>query len=212
MNDLPEAVQSEEISNKIRIIGQAWAESSFRPRILPKLKRHWDNLIDEWGESDLPLVVRKSSGVRGEEIIHPEGRQIIIADNSPAQWAFLKAFQRSLYTLSDIRHLIETDNIPFAFAAKASDRARMKFKRTLTTRESLGKWKWKLCHIKEVGLNSRRPIDEIPLDSIKDKFRLLLKPSNQFLIPIDWSGLGELPEVIEEVRLLEDGSRADPSN
>ena len=174
MNELPVAVHTEEISNKIRIIGRAWAESVVRPRIVPELKRHWDSLIEEWVESDLPLIVRKSSGVRGEEIRHSGGRSVIIADNSPAQWAFAKAFEHSLYTLHDIKRLLERDDIPFAFATKASDKSRIKYKRTLTLRESLGSRKWKLCHIEEVGLNLRKPIDEISLDLIKEKFRLLL--------------------------------------
>jgi hypothetical protein len=36
----------------------------------------------------------------------------------------------------------------------------------------------------------------------------LLKPSNQFLVPLDWAGMGKLNEVIEEVWLFEEGNSA----
>ncbi|MGP8253422.1 MAG: hypothetical protein ACLQHF_15435 [Terracidiphilus sp.] len=209
MIELPEAVLAEEISSQIRIIGQAWANSSIRPRILPELKHHWDDLIDQWAESELPLVVRKSSGVRGQEVRHSGGRGVVISDNSPAQWAFLMAFRRSSYTLNDIRRLLECDNIPFAFATKTKEKVQMKYKRTLAPSESINKRNWKFCHIKEVGLNSRAPVNEIPLETLKEKFRLLLKPSNQFLVPIGWSGLGELPEVIEELRRVEGSDKTE---
>jgi hypothetical protein len=203
MVELPQFSQPQEISELFREVGKIWAASIKRPRIAPEARRHWERLIDEWAESDLPLVIRRSSGVRGEEIIHPQGRRVIISDNSSAQWSFLKAFQGFLYTLKDIKNLIEEDKIPFAFATKSSEKARMKYSHTLTTGESLGKRRWKLCHIESVGLNTRQPIGEIAISKLKQQFRLLLKPSNQFLVPLDWAGMGELTEVIDEVREFE---------
>jgi len=206
MIKLPQSTQPREISEMIRKVGRKWAASSARPRIPFDVRLHWDRLIDEWAESDLPLVIRKGGGVRGAEICHPQRRKIIIADNSPAQWFFTQAFQGFLYTLGDIKGLLEQNKIPFAFAAKSSDKAQMKYTLTLKTAESLGKQGWKLCHIDPVGLNNRQPIDEIEISEIKQKFRLLLKPSNQFLVPLKWAGMGELSEVIEEVRLFEEGN------
>ena len=196
---LPQFTQPQEISKLFCEVGQIWAASGKRPRIKSEVRQHWDKLIDEWAESDLPLVIRKGGGVRGEENCHPEGRKVIIADNSPAQWSFMQAFRGTLYTLGDIKNLLEQDKIPFAFAAKSSEKARMRYTHTLTSAESFGKSGWKLCHIEPVGLNNRQPIGEINLSEIKQKFRLLLKPSNQFLVPLDWAGMGELTEVIEKV-------------
>jgi hypothetical protein len=208
MIELPHSAQPQEISEMIREVGRKWAASSSRPRIPRDVKLHWDRLIKEWAESNLPLVIRKSGGVRGEEIQHPQRRRIIVADNSPAQWFFTQAFRGSLYTLGDIRNLIKQDRIPFAFATKSSEKAQKKYKRTLKTAESLGKQGWKLCHIERVGLNTRQPIDKIELSSLKERFQLFLKPSNQFLVPLAWAGLGELSEVIDEVRLFEEGKSA----
>jgi hypothetical protein len=131
MIELPQSTQPQEISDMFREVGRKWAASSTRPRIPANIKLHWDRLINEWAESDLPLVIRKSGGVRGEEIHHPERRKIIVADNSPAQWFFTQAFRGSLYTLGDIRNLIEHDQIPFAFATKSSEKAQIKYKRIL---------------------------------------------------------------------------------
>ncbi|MGB8260630.1 MAG: hypothetical protein WCE75_09780 [Terracidiphilus sp.] len=206
MTELPQSTQSQEISETIREVGRQWAASSTRPRIPPDVRLHWDSLIDEWAESDLSLIIRKSGGVRGEEIRHPQRQRIIIADNSPATWFFTQAFRGELYTLATIKSLLKQDIIPFAFEVKSSEKARMKYKRTLKTAESLGKQGWKLCHIYPVGLNNRQPIGEIDISEIEQKFRLLLKPSNQFLVPLKWAGMGELPEVIDEVRLFEEGN------
>lgn len=203
-NSLPFAPEppDKSISQKLSEIGQLWARSNSRPRILPAVAKHWDGLIDEWAESDLPLVIRKGGGIRGGEIRHPEGRNVILADNSPAQWAFTKAFERMLYTLNDITNLIRRD-IPFAFATKTSEKDHMTYKRTLAASDNLNKRGWKLCHVSEVGLRTNKPISQIPIEMLKDKFRLLLKPSNLFLVPLKWAGLGELDEVIAEIRNFE---------
>jgi hypothetical protein len=43
----------------------------------------------------------------------------------------------------------------------------------------------------------------LALDRLVGHFCFLLKPSNHFLIPKVWSGLGELPEIIDEIRSFE---------
>jgi hypothetical protein len=199
MIELPQSTQPQEISEMIREVGRKWAASSDRPRITCEVSKHWNGLVEEWAESDLPLFIRKASGVRGQEIHHAHGRRIIVADNSPAQWSFLQAFLGSRFSLGEIKSIIEQDKIPIAFAAKSSEKTQMNYKRTLTTAESLGSRKWKLCHIEQIGLNTKKAIVEIPLSILKDHFRQFLKPSNHFLVPLYWAGMGELIEVSEEI-------------
>jgi hypothetical protein len=199
MIKLPKFTQSQEISALFREVGQKWAASSDRPRIPCEVSKHWNGLVDEWAESDLPLFIRKASGVRGQEVHHSHGRRIIVADNSPAQWSFLQAFLGSRFSLGGIKSIIEQDQIPIAFAAKSSEKTQMNYKRTLTTAESLGSRKWKLCHIESIGLNTKQAIVEIPLDILKKHFQQFLKPSNHFLVPLHWAGMGELIEVREEI-------------
>jgi hypothetical protein len=91
---------------------------------------------------------------------------------------------------------------PIYFAL--SERARIKYKATLSScAVNLNQDGWKLCHINPVGLGSRVPIQDLPIGQLENHFRLLLKPSNHFLVPKRWSGLGEIPEVIDEIRKYE---------
>lgn len=203
MRVLPRADISFELSHKLREVGKLWAESKFRPRVQVDITQHWEALIDAWADSDLPLIIRKSSGVRGGAITHSGGRTIILADNSPAQWAFMRAFQGFLYSLDNIREQLENGKIPFAFATKRSEKSQMKYTATLSSADNLNKRGWKLCHIDGVGLRSATRIEDFSLERLVTHFRLLLKPSNHFLVPLPWAGLGELPDVIDEIRKCE---------
>jgi hypothetical protein len=201
MRDLPIAEFSSDLSDKLREVGELWALSSHRPRVESGIRCHWDKLIDAWADSDLPLVVRKSSGgVRGGMITHMGGRNIILADNSPALWAFMRAFQGFTYSLDELRNQLESGSIPFAFAIKSSEKSQMKYKGTLSAADNLNKRGWKLCHIEGVGLRSATPVIDIPIERLVKHFRLLLKPSNHFLVYLSCAGLGELPQVIDEIR------------
>lgn len=203
MRDLPIADVSFELSRELREVGKLWAASKYRPRVQADLRQRWDKLIDTWADSELPLVVRKSSGLRGGTITHSRGRTIVLADNSPAQWAFMRAFQGLSYSLDEIRVQLESGKIPFAFATKRSEKSQMTYTGNLSAADNLNKRGWKLCHIDGVGLRSATRIEDFSLERLVTHFRLLLKPSNHFLVPLSWAGLGELPEVIDEVRKYE---------
>ena len=206
MRELPVSDISSDLSDKLREVGRLWASSKDRPRVQSDVKRHWDELIDAWADSDLPLVVRESSGLRGGTVAHSGGRTIVFADNSPAQWAFMRAFQGYTYSLEEIRSELESGRIPFAFATKRSEKSQMKYKGTLSAKDNLNKRGWKLCHIDGVGLRSATLLEDFKIELLLKHFRLLLKPSNHFLVPLRWAGLGELPEVIDEVRNYELGT------
>lgn len=203
MGALPDSNLPTELSQKLRELGALWASSGSRPRLTPEMKKHWDSLIHAWADSDLPIAVRKSGGVRGGMVVHHSGRQVVQADNSPAQWAFTRAFAGYEYSLADIGRLLERDEIPFAFATKSSEKAQMRFRCTLSSADNVNKRGWKLCHIQEVGLNTRVQIQDLAIETLKEHFCYLLKPGNHFLIPLDWAGLGEVPEVIEQIRRFE---------
>jgi hypothetical protein len=200
---LPSSSISTEISQSLASIGKLWAASLLRPRIQREVQEQWDDLIKLWATSDLPLAIRKSGGVRGAVMKHQTGRELIIADNSPAQWSFVQAYERKVYTLEAITRCLETDEIPFTLVAKRSEKERMRYRRTLAPAENVNKRGWKLCHIQDIGLGIRTPLEEVPLDKLKDHFQLLMRPSNHFLIPLQWAGLGEVPEVIDAIRVVE---------
>lgn len=200
---LPNATMPADLSQRIRELGSAWAALSLRPRLSHEIKRHWDALICQWAESDLPIAVRKSGAVRGESLIHRGGRKFILADNSPAQWAFSRAFAGHAYSLDDIRTLLERDEIPLAYASKCAERDQVHFKCTLSSADNVNKRGWKLCHIQDVGLRTKTRLEDLAVDTLIRHFCLFMLPSNHFVIPLEWSGLGELPEVIDEIRKYE---------
>jgi hypothetical protein len=126
-----------------------------------------------------------------------------LADNSPAQWAYCRAFAGYTYSLTDIVRLLDRDELPFTFAIKNAEKAQMKFKCTLSVKDNLNKRGWKLCHIEAVGLGTRVQVADLPIQELKDHFCKLLTPGNHFLVPLVWAGFGEVPEVIQEIRKLE---------
>jgi hypothetical protein len=158
-------------------------------------------LIDDWATSDLPLVVRKGGGVRGGIVTHSCGRTIILSDNSPAQWVFMRAYQQTRPSLDELRSLLH--KIPFAFVATRAGKSKTTYKGTLQVGDNLGKRGWKLCHIDPIGLRTREPVESLPIEKLLDRFRLLMRPSNLFVVPLSLAGLGELPELIDEVRKFE---------
>jgi len=196
-----------ELRQKMQELGRLWAESSERLRLSSEMKKHWDALIEAWvADLEVPLAVRKmGSGVRGGVVIHGgSGRELVLADNSPAQWAFSCALQGCRYSIEDIKSQIKSDKIPFTFATKRAERSAVKYKATLSTCDvNLNSQGWKLCHIVPVGLKSRTLVQDLSVGQLENHFRLLLKPSNHFLVPKCWAGLGEIPEVINEVRAFE---------
>jgi hypothetical protein len=200
--NLPTCITSKETSEKLKLLGAAWAADSERPRIATDVLAHWDNLIVAWMDSDLPLAFRKSNGVRGEVVFHRSGRKLVCADNSPAQWAFRRAYAGHTYGIADIEHMLGRDEIPFAFAHKSTEKPKRTYHRALGS-DGVNKQGWKLCHIDDVGLGSPTPLAETPIDDLKAHFRRLMSPVNHFLIPLVWAGLGEVPEVVAAMREFE---------
>jgi hypothetical protein len=192
----------------LRNLGREWAAASVRPKISMEIRASWEHLLAEWVNSDLPLVIRKSGGVRGAASVHSSGRELVVADNSLAQWAFGQAFAGRVFTVESIRKLLADDAIPFTFATKSAEKVHMKYKCTLSPKDNVNKCGWKLCHIEEIGLSTRTPLTQVPLGDLVRHFTLLMSPSNHFVVPLGWSGLGEVNEFIAEVRQYDSRSTA----
>jgi hypothetical protein len=187
------------IAAGLRELGRLWAQASERPRVSMDVAKRWDDLIEMWSASDLPIIVRKG-GIRGSAVLHDSGREIVQADNSPAQWAFVQAYAGRTYTIEDIQELLHKDFIPFAYATKSAEKAQMKFRCTLNAKDNVNKCGWKLGHVDAIGLATRTPLEKIPLTTLVRHFSLFMAPSNHFVVPLSWAGLGEVDEFIQEIR------------
>lgn len=189
---------SSEIGGSIRQLGKLWASSPSCPRIAKTTVRAWDTLLASWRDNpSLPLLVRKASGaVRGSELIHASGRPIVPTDNSPAQWACSLALRGIVPTIEEVRAAFVSDTLPVAFAHKSHEKDRRRYHCTLG-KHGINKAGWKLCHIQPVGLRGRGAITDFPIDDLKIAFYRLLSPSNYFLLPLAWGGLGEVSEFVD---------------
>lgn len=199
MKRLPKCQIPDQLSQAIREAGRQWAISDLRPRLDTEIERDWDKLIKEWAESDLPLVIRKGGGIRGSLAYHKSGRRLVYADNSPAQWAFSRAFNGNKYSLSEISNFFEDDLLPFALVAPNDEKEKKQYQHTLSSKDCVNNLDWKLCHIRSVGLNNRTKAVDLPIELLVQHFCAFLMPSNHFLVPSSWAGFGEIPEVIEEL-------------
>ena len=185
------------MTEKIKELGREWNKS--RPKFDPEIERDWDDVIDKWAtESDMPLIIRKSSGARGSEVVHSSGRRIIISDNSPAQWVCYLALNGEVKSVSEIKQALLDDKVPISFAIKKEDKSKIIYRQTLSG-YSINKLGWKLCHKDRVGIGNNEDPKTMNIDTVIDRFKNLMKPSNFFLIPLELGGLGELDEFIKEI-------------
>ncbi len=184
-----------------RQLGEFWAQCSERPRIRDEVVRHWDGIVREWADNpSMVLAVRKSTSVRGLAVEHKQSRgQLVVADNSPAQWVFSQAYMNRTPKLDEIKRMLRDDCIPFTYATKSIEKPQMTYKRTLAICDNVNKSEWKLCHMSPVGLSTRIHLTDIPIERLKEHFISLMSPSNLFLVPKRWAGLGEIPEFIQEI-------------
>jgi hypothetical protein len=183
------------IGEMIRELGGLWATSDVCPRIATATKTAWNAMLREWiDDCSIPLFVRKSSLVGGSLIEHASGRKIVPTDNSPAQWACHLALCDQVPPIQEIRD--DFAAIPASFALRALEKDRCVYNKTLG-KYSVNKAGWKLCHIFAVGLKTKAFLDQMDIADLKRAFFRLLSPSNYFLLPMKWGGLGETDEFIE---------------
>ncbi len=183
----------------LRELAERWREALGRPRVDPPVSAHWDALIAAWVEdSALPLLVRKAA-TKGAVQRHSSGRELLHVDNSPANWALASALLGRTPTLEEVRAGLREGAIPVAMVKLAvSDEASIYrgLLRAQMDPPNLNTLGWKVCHILPVGTSDRTPATAMSLETLKERTRRLLSPSNMFVVPKVYAGLGELPEFI----------------
>lgn len=183
---------------KIQELGKFWKKSETNPKISEKVLSKWERLIDDWiNDETLPIIIRKQTSIRGSETTHDSGRKIVTTDNSFSQWIYCNVLNGNAYSIEEIKDLLKKDNIPMSFAIKASEKEKIKYKKTLGN-YSINKRGWKLCHIDPVGLKTKQSLEKIDIQDLENHFKKLANPRNMFLLPLQIGSLGEIQEFIDE--------------
>lgn len=184
------------LREQIKKLGQMWHCSANNPDVSKDVLKHWNTLIDEWvKDKSVPLIVRKNTEMRGRSFIHPTGREIIISDNTFAIWAFSRVLENKVFTVAQIKDMLERNEIPMVYMQTKYIKENAKYSKPLGVNAING---WKLCHIEPVGFNSHKSIEELDIHTIERHFRKYANPNNMFVLPKEIGGLGEIKEFIEE--------------
>ena len=189
-------IVGDDIRQKIKEIGLLWRNSPHNPSINIEVLKKWDNLIEEWIKDEtMPLIIRKETSKRGQAFNHPCGREIIVSDNTVAIWVFRNVLDGKVFTLSDIKELLQNKELPMVFMATTEIKEKAKYTKPLGC-HSLPNWK--LCHIQPVGFNTNISIENLDISEIKEHFRRYVNPNNMFVLPKEIGYLGEIDVFIEE--------------
>ena len=151
----------------------------------------WQNILNQWILKDsLPLFVRKSSDVRGSEIIHEDGRIIIKTDNTPAHWIFRRfVLNNEIPTFKIIKTAIEDSGIPLAMMRKKTEKEFLKNSQIASKDFRLGNENWKIAHIQRIALPRNK---NITLEQYKEHHKKFLSLNNMYLIKKEFSGISEV--------------------
>ena len=173
-----------DLENTLRQVADTWAASTLRPRVEDSVRTAWQKLINDWVEArDVPIFVRKHQNNRGARLNHETGRVIVPADNGPAHWAIRLALDGICPTLKEVRNFVAEGSIPVAMVVKRVERALFSFQPSLQS-TAVNKSRWKVCHIEQVKLGTRQPLESAPMKLLENHFRRFLSPANML-----WSHL-----------------------
>lgn len=195
---VPVDLVGDKIRGKIKEIGVLWRNSDNNPAINGEIMKGWVMLIKQWSEDkDIPLIVRKDTSKKGQSFVHPCGREIIISDNTFAIWVFGRVLNGEIFTLSQLKEMLQNNDIPMVFMQTKAIKEKAKYSKALGA-YSLPKWK--LCHIESVGFNTNKNIVDLDIQTIQEHFRKYASPDNMFVLPKEIGDLGEIEAFIDAQR------------
>lgn len=182
----------------LREIAEQWLISNERPRVAEDVLEAWDRLIEDWIEdADLPLLIR-ASGSRGKPFAHVTGRELVCADNSPANWALSNALKGRAPALGEVREWLASGRLPLACALTRDERASARYPgalRAYMDPPNLNVAGWTICHAHDIGIGRRGgSLEDLSVQRLLRHFRLFLHPRNLFVVPKQHGCLGETPE------------------
>ncbi len=190
----------DDIRAKIKELGFLWKSSANRPNVSMNVLNSWEQLISDWAKDEtMPLIIRKGSQ-RGREFVHSATHRVIIAsDNTFALWVYRNILDGKTFSLDELKSKLLNNDIPMVYALTPAEKKVAKHTKTLS-KDALSDsdTKWKLCHIHPVGLNTRKPLQEIDIDTLVAHFKWYANPKNMFILPKEIGGLGEITEFIDQ--------------
>ncbi len=179
------------IREKIKEIGILWRNSENNPPIKESILQSWNQVIEEWiADQSMPLIVRKETEKRGQSLIHPSGRKIIISDNTFAIWVFRQVLNNKVFTLSHIKEMLEQNKIPMVYMSTPAIREKATYSKPLGKEDAIQGWK--VCHIESVGFNTNKTIEQLDINTLHGHFRKYANPNNMFILPKEIGDLGEI--------------------
>lgn len=187
--------------NTIRRLASSWRDSPARPRINASLALSWHRSLEHWvRDRELPLLIRRPSLGRGRQILHPEGRTLLITDDAPAEYFFAKAAAGEEPSPDEWRRLLLNGSLPVGRNLTRAERACADHRCTLASIgspdfASLG---YSICHVTHVGID-RGPLASLTEQELMAHSIFQLSPVNVYLVPRAYSHLAVLPEFIDEM-------------
>ena len=173
-------------------LGRQWATSAHRPRPSPSSLARWDEVLERWAASELPLLLRTGDrNLVGTSTRGASGRTIFFADNTPAWWSFGLALEGGAPDVSGWTADTVSTEVPLKMLGLAAFNGRFR---------NVNAEGWKVCHIDRMSTGSRTKVDKLDDATLTARFLRFLSPRNMFLVRKDHAGMGELPEVIAAVR------------
>lgn len=190
----------DEIRERIKELGRLWRTSKHNPQIAKDVLDCWERVIDEWiADKDMPLIIRKDANkMKGQSVIHPSGRKIIVSDNTFAIWVYYCVMNNRTYSLGELKTMLSSNEIPMVFQNTGDNKEERSYTRPLG---SYSLPEWKLCHIEPVGFNTRKTIEELDMMDIQEHFRKYANPCNMFVLPKEIGAIGEIQAFIDEQRM-----------
>jgi hypothetical protein len=181
--------------NALRQIRRDLEAAGLARKIEAKRALAWDDVIDQWAISDLPLIVRRGGHAQMcMRLPHRSGRVLAPSDNSPAHWMVIQCYSEVEPSLDYVR--AEFKRIPMTMRMSKKEAATCDYRVRLDDLSHAGKAGWYLAHIDDVGLGKVGPLEEAPIERLQEHFRKLMRPSNMLLISRKLSGLAEIDTFI----------------
>lgn len=185
----------------LRRLATIWRDSPTRPSIGGAEALRWHSVVEQWvRDRTMPLLIQRPRGSRGRPIRHTGGRMLVPVDHSPAMYLLSLALLGRRPSLEELRQALEDGRMPVALRLTPEEERWARYQGTIDTMDApnLFDLGYSLCHVTQVGLRRGPLLERTEVELVAHSL-LLMSPVNTFVVPKEYSGLGHLPEFIDEM-------------